>query len=125
VIESIRKTLRDSTSCATTAGYGPRYLHSTGQLHKGGPENGIFLQLTAPDKTDQPVPGEPYTFSVLKDAQALGDYLSLTRRGRRALRIDLGHDSAAGLQRLKTLIDEISEEMVSNPAGVGSRGIGV
>lgn len=104
VIQSIRTHLRDATRCATTTGYGPRFLHSTGQLHKGGSDAGVFLQITATDKTDFPVPGESYTFSILKQAQALGDFRSLSSRGRRAIRVDLGADAAAGLQRLQQLI---------------------
>lgn len=103
VIQAIRTHLRDATHCATTTGYGPRFLHSTGQLHKGGSDAGVFLQITAPDKTDLPIPGESYTFSTLKQAQALGDFHSLSSRGRRAIRVDLGAD-AAGLQRLQELI---------------------
>ncbi|MDQ3906871.1 MAG: bifunctional transaldolase/phosoglucose isomerase [Acidobacteriota bacterium] len=106
LVQSTRTHLRDATRCATTAGYGPRFLHSTGQLHKGGSDAGVFLQLTAQDKTDLPVPGEQYTFGVLKQAQALGDFRSLARRGRRALRVELGSDVAAGLTRLRELIRE-------------------
>jgi transaldolase/glucose-6-phosphate isomerase len=106
LLQSIRARLRDATRCATTTGYGPRFLHSTGQLHKGGPDAGVFLQLTARDETDLNVPGEPYTFSVLKQAQALGDFRSLARHGRRALRVDLGADVAAGLARLSELIND-------------------
>jgi transaldolase / glucose-6-phosphate isomerase len=105
-IQAIRAHLRDATRVATTTDYGPRFLHSTGQLHKGGPDTGVFLQLTAPDKVDLPVPGEPYTFSVLKQAQALGDFRSLSSRGRRAMRVDLGADVGAGLKRLHALIVE-------------------
>jgi glucose-6-phosphate isomerase len=103
-LESIRTTIRDATRCATTTGYGPRFLHSTGQLHKGGPDSGVFFQITAPDKVDFQVPGEPYTFSVLKDAQALGDFQSLQKHGRRAIRVDLGDDVLAGLKKLQELI---------------------
>jgi transaldolase/glucose-6-phosphate isomerase len=106
VIQAIRTHLRDTTRCATTTGYGPRFLHSTGQLHKGGSAAGVFLQLTAPDLKDLPIPGQPYTFSTLKQAQALGDFRSLSTRGRRALRVDLGADVAAGLERLQALIGE-------------------
>jgi transaldolase/glucose-6-phosphate isomerase len=106
LLQSIRSRLRDATRCATTTGYGPRFLHSTGQLHKGGSDAGVFLQLTARDKTDLPVPGEPYGFGVLKQAQALGDFRSLARRDRRALRADLGADVSAGLARLNELIRE-------------------
>jgi glucose-6-phosphate isomerase len=106
LVQQIRTHLRDATRCATTTGYGPRFLHSTGQLHKGGSDAGVFLQLTAQDKTDLQVPGEPYTFSVLKQAQALGDFRSLARRNRRAIRVELGADVSAGLQRLYELIRE-------------------
>jgi transaldolase/glucose-6-phosphate isomerase len=106
IIQAIRSHLRDATRCATTTGYGPRFLHSTGQLHKGGSAAGVFLQLTAPDIKDLPIPGQPYTFSTLKQAQALGDFRSLSTRGRRAIRVDLGADVPAGLRRLQQLIGE-------------------
>jgi transaldolase / glucose-6-phosphate isomerase len=106
LLEEIRLHLRDATRAATTLGYGPRFLHSTGQLHKGGSDAGVFLQLTARDRNDLPVPGEPYTFSTLKEAQALGDFQSLAAHGRRALRLDLGADVAAGLRRLRELVLE-------------------
>ncbi|MBA2647177.1 MAG: bifunctional transaldolase/phosoglucose isomerase [Pyrinomonadaceae bacterium] len=105
-IQKIRTHLRDATRSAATTGYGPRFLHSTGQLHKGGASNGVFIQVTAPDATDFEVPGQPYTFSTLKNAQALGDFHSLASRGRRAIRIDLGKDVAAGLKRLHELVIE-------------------
>src|SRR5205085_9522936 len=100
----LRMHLRDATRCATTTGYGPRFLHSTGQMHKGGPDSGVFMQLTAPDSRDVEIPGEPFTFSTLKLAQSLGDFRSLSTRGRRALRIDLGADVAAGLSRLYDIV---------------------
>lgn len=103
-IQAIRDRLREATRCATTTGYGPRFLHSTGQLHKGGPDSGVFIQLTAPDTTDFAVPGETYSFSVLKDAQAQGDFESLLAHGRRAIRVDLGDDVVAGLTNLRKLI---------------------
>ena len=105
-IQEIRTTVRKATSCATTNGFGPRFLHSTGQLHKGGPDSGVFIQITAPDKVDFPVPEAPYTFSVLKDAQALGDFQSLLKHGRRAIRVDLGDDVVAGLDSLRKLIEK-------------------
>lgn len=114
-IQTIRTHLRDITRCATTTGYGPRYLHSTGQLHKGGPDTGVFIQLTAPDKVDLPVPGEFYTFSILKQAQALGDYRSLSSRGRRAIRVDLGEDLLMGLERLRGLVERAFQD------GAGAR----
>ncbi|MEP6637075.1 MAG: bifunctional transaldolase/phosoglucose isomerase [Acidobacteriota bacterium] len=103
-IQSMRIKLRDATRCATTTGYGPRFLHSTGQLHKGGPDTGVFIQITAPDKTDLPIPGESYTFGILKQAQALGDFRSLAAHGRRAIRVDLGANTLQGLEKLKDLI---------------------
>lgn len=106
LIQQMRTHLRDATRCATTTGYGPRFLHSTGQLHKGGPATGVFIQVTAPDRTDLPIPNQPYTFSILKQAQALGDFRSLSSRGRRAIRVDLGSDTTAGLRRLGELIAE-------------------
>ncbi len=103
-LQEIRLTVREATQAATTMGYGPRFLHSTGQLHKGGPDSGVFFQITAPDKVDFPIPGEPYTFSVLKNAQALGDFQSLLAHGRRAIRVDLGSNVSAGLQKLNEMI---------------------
>ncbi len=103
-LQNIRTAIRDATQCATTTGYGPRFLHSTGQLHKGGPDSGVFIQITAPDKVDFPIPGQPYTFSTLKDAQALGDFQSLLKHGRRAIRVDLGNDVIGGLQKVQDLI---------------------
>jgi hypothetical protein len=108
-IQAIRTTLRDATGCATTTGYGPRFLHSTGQLHKGGPDSGAFIQITAPDGVDLEVPGAPYTFSVLKEAQAQGDFQALLSHGRRAIRVDLGADVLVGLARLRELIKSIVE----------------
>ncbi len=105
-VQAIRTHLRDTTRCATTTGYGPRFLHSTGQLHKGGSDAGVFLQLTASDIKDLPIPGQPYTFSALKQAQALGDFRALSSRGRRAIRVDLGADVQAGLNRLQELIGQ-------------------
>jgi hypothetical protein len=85
---------------ATTLGYGPRFLHSTGQLHKGGPNTGLFLQITAEDRVALPIPGQPYDFSTLKAAQALGDRQALRQHGRRVLSINLGPDVLPGLARL-------------------------
>jgi len=109
-IEALRNSVRRATDCATTTGYGPRFLHSTGQLHKGGPDSGVFIQLTAPDTTDLPVPGEPYSFSVLKEAQAQGDFESLLSHGRRAIRVDLGADKLAGLSKLRELVENRQPE---------------
>lgn len=107
-IQAIRTTLRAATGCATTTGYGPRFLHSTGQLHKGGPDSGVFIQITAPDHADLKVPDAPYTFSILRDAQAQGDFQSLLSHGRRAIRVDLGADLLVGLGRLQQLMEAYS-----------------
>lgn len=107
VIRGIRTSVRDATRAATTNGYGPRFLHSTGQLHKGGPDSGVFIQVTAPDKVDFQVPEAPYTFSVLKAAQALGDFQSLQKHGRRAIRVDLGSDVLGGLQKLQAMLADL------------------
>ncbi len=101
LLAQLRGVTRKRTSRATTLGYGPRFLHSTGQLHKGGANNGVFLQLTADVVgADLAIPGEAYTFGALRDAQALGDLQVLQRRGRRAIRVHLGQDIDAGLERL-------------------------
>ena len=92
--------MRDKTKVATTAGYGPRFLHSTGQLHKGGPKTGLFLQIVQEDSKDVKIPGQPYSFSVLKRAQSLGDLQSLTSRRLPVLRVTLGRDPAAGWRAL-------------------------
>jgi len=106
VLQAIRLRLRDALRLATTLGYGPRFLHSTGQLHKGGPDKALFIQLTVDDPEELPIPGEAYGFSTLKQAQALGDLASLQTRGRRIVRIHLGRDTAAGLRRLRALVEE-------------------
>jgi hypothetical protein len=98
--QALRTELRDATKCAVTIGYGPRFLHSTGQLHKGGPDTGVFFQIIANDEVDLAVPGEPYTFSILKQAQAQGDFRALAKRGRRVIGIDLGNDTLRGLEQL-------------------------
>jgi transaldolase / glucose-6-phosphate isomerase len=89
-LQRVRLAVRDHHRVATTVGFGPRYLHSTGQLHKGGPPSGAFLQIVdAPREVDLPIPGKPFTFGTLLDAQALGDLYSLRSRGRRVARIPL------------------------------------
>lgn len=103
-VQDIRRYLRAATKCATTTGYGPRFLHSTGQLHKGGPNTGVFIQCTAPDAVELPIPGEAYSFSILKQAQALGDFRSLVAHGRRAIRVQLRTDLLLGLKRLRESI---------------------
>ena len=99
-IQTLRLLVRDSTHLAVAAEFGPRFLHSTGQAYKGGPNSGVFLQITADDKADLAVPGETYTFSTVKAAQARGDFGVLAERDRRALRVHLGSDVAAGLAQL-------------------------
>ena len=105
LMQRLRVAVRARTGAAVTTGYGPRFLHSTGQLHKGGANNGVFLQLTAEDAQDVPVPREPFGFSILKQAQSLGDLESLVKHGRRAVRVDLGHDVPAGLRRLLQAVE--------------------
>jgi transaldolase/glucose-6-phosphate isomerase len=99
-LQRIRVRLRDSLKLATTLGYGPRFLHSTGQFHKGGPNTGLFLQLTADDIDDATVPGQPYSFGTFKQAQALGDLEALRQHRRRVIRIHLGADANEGLAEL-------------------------
>ena len=100
-LQQLREDLMSSIGVATTLGYGPRFLHSTGQLHKGGPNTGLFLQLVDYPNNNIPVPGAGYTFGELTQAEALGDYAVLTDRGRRVLRIDLGDDGAESISRLR------------------------
>ena len=91
---------------ATCAEFGPRFLHSTGQAYKGGPDSGVFLQITADDDKDLAVPGQKASFGVIKAAQARGDFDVLTERGRRALRVHLKGDLASGLKMLDAAITE-------------------
>ncbi len=104
MLQAIRHQLRDSCQVATCLGFGPRFLHSTGQAYKGGPNSGVFLQLTCDDAADIPVPGYGYSFGVVKAAQAEGDFQVLAERGRRVLRIHLGTDTEAALVQLSELI---------------------
>lgn len=99
-LRAMRVAVRDHLRVATCVGFGPRFLHSTGQAYKGGPNSGVFLQITCDDAHDVPVPGEGYTFGTVKAAQARGDFAVLAERQRRALRVHLGPDVGAGLQRL-------------------------
>jgi transaldolase / glucose-6-phosphate isomerase len=105
-LQDMRLRLRDSRHVATCAGFGPRFLHSTGQAYKGGPDSGVFLQITADDAKDLPVPGQKASFGVIKAAQARGDFDVLTERGRRALRIHLKGDLKSGLKMLDAAIAE-------------------
>ncbi len=105
LLQALRLHLRDATTAATTVGFGPRFLHSTGQLHKGGPSKAIFMQLVTEPAEDLPVPETDYAFGHLIAAQAEGDYRALQERGQQVLRVQLGHDSDLGLE---TLIDSVS-----------------
>jgi transaldolase/glucose-6-phosphate isomerase len=105
ILTAIRTQVRDHKHVATCVGFGPRFLHSTGQAYKGGPDTGVFLQITADDAQDLAVPGQTYSFSVVKAAQARGDLNVLLDRGRRALRIHLGKDVEAGLRKVAAAID--------------------
>ncbi|MEX0830584.1 MAG: hypothetical protein WD032_10110, partial [Nitrospirales bacterium] len=105
IFDRIRKKIRETKQVATTLGYGPRFLHSTGQLHKGGPNSGVFIQVTCDDAEDLAIPDEPYSFGILKAAQALGDLQSLSSRQRRVIRVHVGSDVMKGLTRLEQAIE--------------------
>ena len=105
-LEALRLAVRDAKHVATTIGFGPRFLHSTGQLHKGGANNGVFLEITEDDKVDMPIPGMRYGFSQLKTAQGLGDFEVLRERKRRVVRVNLSE--AKALATLRTFIEEIA-----------------
>jgi hypothetical protein len=104
-LNRIRRKVRDGKKVATTVGFGPRFLHSTGQLHKGGPDTGVFLQITAEPEAAVPIPGRPYGFETVVAAQAAGDLAALRSRGRRALRVHLP-DAASGLETLEAAVEE-------------------
>jgi transaldolase/glucose-6-phosphate isomerase len=105
-LQALRRAVRDRKRVATCLGFGPRFQHSTGQAYKGGPNTGVFLQVTCEDAADLPVPGHRYTFGVVKAAQARGDLQVLADRGRRALRVHLGPDVGAGLATLRAAVDQ-------------------
>jgi transaldolase/glucose-6-phosphate isomerase len=105
LLEDLRLRLLRQLKVATTLGYGPRFLHSTGQLHKGGPNTGLFLQIVDEPSVDLDVPGAGFTFGQLIRAQSLGDYQALEQRGRRILRVNLGTDRAGGLRSLAEAVD--------------------
>lgn len=104
LVQSARAEIRDSKHVATCVGFGPRFLHSTGQAYKGGPNSGVFLQITADDASDLAVPGHKASFGVIKAAQARGDFDVLTERGRRALRLHITGDVVKGLARINAAI---------------------
>jgi transaldolase / glucose-6-phosphate isomerase len=105
-LQDIRHAVRDTKHKATCLGFGPRFLHSTGQAYKGGPNSGVFLQVTCDDANDLPVPQQKYSFATVKAAQARGDFQVLVERNRRALRVHLGKDLAAGLSELQAAVLE-------------------
>ena len=105
-LQTIRHAVRDKKKVATVLGFGPRFLHSTGQAYKGGPNSGVFLQITCDDAKDLPVPGQKYTFGVVKAAQARGDFAVLAERGRRALRAHLGKNPKSGLATLTKAVQK-------------------
>jgi hypothetical protein len=104
-LQEIRAVIRAQSGAATCLGFGPRFLHSTGQAYKGGPNSGVFLQITCDDAHDLPVPGRTFTFGTVKAAQARGDVGVLEDRGRRVLRVHLGPDVAAGLQAVRAAVE--------------------
>jgi glucose-6-phosphate isomerase len=103
-LQALRHRVRDKKRVATCLGFGPRFLHSTGQAYKGGPNSGVFLQITCDDSVELPVPGQKYTFGIVKAAQARGDFQVLAERGRRALRVHLGSNLKAGLATLQAAV---------------------
>lgn len=105
-LQAIRHTVRDAKHVATCLGFGPRFLHSTGQAYKGGPNSGVFLQITCDDSVELPVPGQKYTFGIVKAAQARGDFQVQAERGRRALRVHLGKDLKSGLAALQAAVQK-------------------
>jgi transaldolase/glucose-6-phosphate isomerase len=105
-LQAIRHSVRDKKKVATVLGFGPRFLHSTGQAYKGGPNSGVFLQITCDDAKDLPVPGQKYTFGIVKAAQARGDFAVLAERGRRALRVHLGKNLKSGLAALAKAVQK-------------------
>jgi hypothetical protein len=106
LFQDARVAIRDTLKVATTFGYGPRFLHSTGQLHKGGPNTGVFVQITCDPRRDLPIPGQNYTFGTLIRAQSMGDIESLYKHGRRALRLHIRGDHAEGVEHIRTAIRE-------------------
>jgi len=105
-LQTLRHAVRDKKGVATCLGFGPRFLHSTGQAYKGGPNSGVFLQITCDDPVELPVPGQKFTFGVVKAAQARGDFQVLAERGRRALRVHLGSNVKAGLATLLAAVQK-------------------
>jgi transaldolase/glucose-6-phosphate isomerase len=116
-LQRIRTAVRDRYRVATTLGFGPRFLHSTGQLHKGGPDSGVFLQISSADPTDLEIPGREFSFGVLKQAQSIGDFQVLSLRGRRILRIHLHDASEDRIQQLAHTIETLNTEEATPAKG--------
>jgi transaldolase/glucose-6-phosphate isomerase len=106
-MQRLRRIIRDRTKAATCVGFGPRFQHSTGQAYKGGPNSGVFLQITCDDPQDLPVPGQSYTFGIVKEAQARGDFEVLAERNRRALRAHITGDLDRGLEALSRAVEQV------------------
>jgi transaldolase/glucose-6-phosphate isomerase len=106
-LQQLRVQLRDRRHVATCLEFGPRFLHSTGQAYKGGPDSGVFLQVTADDRDDLAIPGHRASFGIVKNAQARGDFDVLVERGRRALRVHISGEIAAGLTTLHAACERV------------------
>jgi hypothetical protein len=115
-LQALRALVRDRTRLATTVGYGPRYLHSTGQLHKAGPPTPILVLMTANPRDDVPIPGEPYGFATLELAQALGDLATLRATHRRALWLPLETPAVESIERLTSQLARGLEAIAPAPA---------
>jgi transaldolase/glucose-6-phosphate isomerase len=107
LLSEIRVLIRDRLAAATCVGFGPRFQHSTGQVYKGGPNSGVFLQITCRDSVELPVPGRSYTFGTVKEAQARSDFDALAKRDRRALRVNLAADATEGLRALRDAVERV------------------
>jgi transaldolase/glucose-6-phosphate isomerase len=116
LLTDVRVLIRDRLRVATCVGFGPRFQHSTGQVYKGGPNTGVFLQITSADTVDLPVPRHAYTFATVEEAQARGDFDVLAERGRRALRVDVGEDATTGLTALRDAVTRVLRYATPNRA---------
>ena len=112
-LRAFRQAVRDRTHAATMFGYGPRYLHSTGQLHKGGPNTGVFVLMSAQPRVDLPIPGEVFSFGTLEHAQALGDFASLDAAHRRAVHVQM---PAPDRRLLREVLDGLLERLPGRSA---------
>ena len=105
-LNAMRKLVRDAKRVATSVGFGPRYLHSTGQAYKGGPNSGVFLQITQVEADDLAIPGREASFGIVKACQARGDLQVLAERGRRVVRVHIHGDPGAGLARIRRMVEQ-------------------